>query len=90
MVEKVLALVSAGVYLGRVKRWNSWDLLQDPLPIARDMAGIVRHPIRNLDTYGFTILFTLLFLFIYLTVHLFGRMMRERRREEGPNPRPLP
>jgi len=26
----VLSLVSAGVYLGRVKRWNSWDLLTQP------------------------------------------------------------
>ena len=26
----VLALASAGVYLGRVKRWNSWDLLTQP------------------------------------------------------------
>jgi uncharacterized membrane protein len=26
----VLALVSVGVYLGRVKRWNSWDLLTQP------------------------------------------------------------
>ncbi|HEY7603146.1 MAG TPA: DUF1361 domain-containing protein [Gaiellaceae bacterium] len=26
----VLALVGVGVYLGRVKRWNSWDLLTQP------------------------------------------------------------
>jgi uncharacterized membrane protein len=26
----VLALSSVGVYLGRVKRWNSWDLLTQP------------------------------------------------------------
>jgi uncharacterized membrane protein len=26
----VLPLVSAGVYLGRVQRWNSWDLLTQP------------------------------------------------------------
>ena len=26
----VLALVSVGVYLGRVKRWNSWDLFTQP------------------------------------------------------------
>ncbi len=74
----VTILSSVGVYLGRFLRWNSWDLLQDPMPIARDMYGIVRHPIANLPTYGFTILFTLLFLFIYLTIHLFGRLVRQR------------
>jgi uncharacterized membrane protein len=26
----VLALSGVGVYLGRVKRWNSWDLLTQP------------------------------------------------------------
>jgi uncharacterized membrane protein len=74
-------LSSVGVYLGRFLRWNSWDLLQDPLSIARDMYGIVRHPLANLPTYVFTILFTLLFLFIYVTIHLFGRIVREQRTE---------
>jgi uncharacterized membrane protein len=71
-------LSSVGVYLGRFLRWNSWDLLYDPIPIARDMVAIVRHPISNLPTYVFTILFTLLFLFIYVTIHLFGGIIRER------------
>jgi uncharacterized membrane protein len=71
-------LSSIGVYLGRFMRWNSWDLLQDPIPIAKDMYAIVRHPITNLPTYIFTILFTLLFLFIYLTVHLFSSAVREK------------
>ncbi len=71
-------LSSVGVYLGRFLRWNSWDILQDPVLIAKDMYGIVRHPIANLPSYVFTILFTLLFLFIYFTIHLFARMMRER------------
>ena len=73
-------LSSIGVYLGRFLRWNSWDLLADPLPIAKDMYGIVRHPIANLPTYIFTILFTLLFLFIYLAVRLFGQAIREQRK----------
>jgi uncharacterized membrane protein len=71
-------LSSIGVYLGRFLRWNSWDLLYDPIPIARDMVAIVRHPISNLPTYVFTILFTLLFLFIYVTIHLFAGIIRER------------
>ena len=66
-------LSSMGVYLGRFLRWNSWDLLQDALPIAKDMYGIVRHPLSNLPTYVFLILFTLLFLFIYVTIQLLGR-----------------
>lgn len=74
----VTILSSIGIYLGRFLRWNSWDLLYDPIPIARDMADIVRHPISNLPTYVFTILFTLLFLFIYITIHLFGGIIRER------------
>jgi uncharacterized membrane protein len=76
----VTILSSVGVYLGRFLRWNSWDILQDPLPIAKDVYGIVRHPISNLPTYIFTILFTLLFLFIYFTIHLFGRIVREREK----------
>ncbi len=74
----VTIVSSIGVYLGRFLRWNSWDLLADPMPIAHDLAGIVRHPIANLPTYIFTILFTLLFLFIYVAIHLFGRIVRER------------
>lgn len=71
------SLSSLGVYLGRFLRWNSWDVLQYPLFIAKDMYGIVRHPISNLPTYIFTVLFTLLFLFIYLAFHLFSDITRE-------------
>jgi uncharacterized membrane protein len=73
----VVSLSSLGVYLGRFLRWNSWDVLQYPLPIAKDMYSIVRHPIANLPTYTFTILFTLLFLFIYLAFHLFSDISHE-------------
>jgi uncharacterized membrane protein len=72
----VTILSSLGVFLGRFLRWNSWDLLRDPIPIAWDLYAIARHPISNLPTYVFTILFTLLFLFIYVTFHLFGRIGR--------------
>ena len=76
----VTSLSSVGVYMGRFLRWNSWDILQDPLPIAKDVYGIVRHPRSNLPTYVFTILFTLLFLFIYISIHVFGGIIRERNK----------
>jgi uncharacterized membrane protein len=73
------SLSSIGVYMGRFLRWNSWDLLQEALPIAKDMYSFVRHPVANLPVYTFLILFTLLFLFIYVTIHLLGWIIADRR-----------
>jgi len=75
----VTILSSIGIFLGRFYQWNSWDILNDPLPIAHDVWGWLRHPFANLRVYGFTLLFTLLFLFIYLAIHTFGRVMQERQ-----------
>jgi uncharacterized membrane protein len=73
----VAVLNSLGIYLGRFMRWNSWDVLQDPLPIAHDIWSLIRHPFSNVRIYGFILLFTLLFLFVYLALHAFGRVMQE-------------
>lgn len=80
----VIALGSVGIYLGRFLRWNSWDILQEPLPIARDVWGWFRHPTSNLRAFGFTILFTVLFLFVYLAFHVFGYILAERRTKTWP------
>jgi uncharacterized membrane protein len=75
----VTVLSSVGILLGRFYRWNSWDILGDPMPIAHDIWGWVRHPFTNLRVYGFTLLYTVLFLFVYLAMHAFGRIMQERQ-----------
>jgi uncharacterized membrane protein len=75
----VTVMSSFGIFLGRFYRWNSWDILGDPVPIAHDIWGWLKDPFANLKVYGFTLLFTLLFLFVYLAVHAFGRVMEERR-----------
>jgi uncharacterized membrane protein len=80
----VTALSSVGIFLGRFYRWNSWDILGDPVPIAHDIWSWLRHPFSNLRVYGFTVLFTLLFLFVYLAIHAFGRVMQERQSPTPP------
>jgi len=86
----VILLSSVGIYLGRFLRWNSWDVLQDPLPLAHDLWSLIRHPFANIGNYGFIGLYTLLFLFVYLAMHAFGRIMQERRpiADAAPSPRP--
>jgi uncharacterized membrane protein len=78
----VTILSSVGIFLGRFYQWNSWDILDDPMPIAHDILSWLRHPFANLRVYGFTLLFTLLFLFVYLAIHAFGRVMQEKQTRE--------
>ncbi len=37
-------LGSFGIYLGRFLRWNSWDLLRRPMPLAGELYGKVTDP----------------------------------------------
>jgi uncharacterized membrane protein len=39
-VLAVAALSGIGIYLGRIERWNSWDLLVHPFEILRDVASL--------------------------------------------------
>jgi uncharacterized membrane protein len=73
----VTMLGSFGISLGRFLHWNSWDVLQEPLPIIHDLWDWLRYPFSNLRIYGFTLLYTLLFLFVYLSFRAFGHMGQE-------------
>ena len=78
----VTVLGSVGISLGRFLRWNSWDVLQEPLPILHDLWDILRYPFSNLRIYGFTLLYTLLFLFVYLALRAFGHLQAEGGKPE--------
>jgi uncharacterized membrane protein len=75
----IAGMSSVGIYLGRFLRWNSWDVLQNPGEIARDLWQVLRDPMANAGSVGFTLLFTALFLFIYFTLYSFGHLLHEQR-----------
>jgi uncharacterized membrane protein len=78
----VVALAgSVGIYLGRFLRWNSWDLLRRPVPVAGDLLGKVTDPATQPRLLGFTLLFAALFLFIYVAVYIFAKLAKPS--EEG-------
>lgn len=39
-----LLLAGLGIYLGRFLRWNSWDLLLNPIEVLRDIAAAASRP----------------------------------------------
>ena len=71
----VAGLTSAGVYVGRFVRLNSWDIFQDPTGAASEVFDWLADP--SLRSAGFIALYTAFFLFVYLTMHAFGRIIQE-------------
>jgi uncharacterized membrane protein len=62
----VLGLNGFGVYLGRFLRWNSWDVIVNPLALFSEIAQQVRHPLAHFQTVVFSVLFSCFFLAVYL------------------------
>lgn len=46
-------LCGLGIWLGRTKRYNSWDTLLDPGRILADVAQLVRDPAAHTDAWSF-------------------------------------
>ena len=71
-------LSSAGVYVGRFIRLNSWDVLQNPGQAATNIWDWLSDP--SLRSVGFIALYTLFFIFVYLTIYAFGHILQEQPR----------
>jgi uncharacterized membrane protein len=79
----VSGLSSAGIYIGRFMRWNSWDILGNPSELAMDILGLVIDP--SLRLLAFTTLFAVFFLFVYLTLYTFAHLFRESIEQTTPH-----
>ena len=66
----VLALASVGVYLGRVKRWNSWDLLTQPGTKLAELRGHLGDPAAVAQGLSITAGVTLALLAAYLVFYV--------------------
>jgi uncharacterized membrane protein len=64
----LLLACSYGLYLGRVLRWNSWDLFVRPLDVIDSVVLSILQ--MRLYSLSFTISLSF-FLFLYLIYHLF-------------------
>ena len=69
VVVVVLVLSSFGIYLGRVQRWNSWDVFTRPGALLGDATeGLHARPL------ALTVLFTSFLLVTYLVLYSFARL----------------
>ncbi|GAA3930304.1 DUF1361 domain-containing protein [Hymenobacter algoricola] len=78
-VVVALLLGSLGVYFGRFLRYNSWNVVSNPLALGQDLLERFLHPFAYPGTYGATLLLTALLLLGYLLVRQLGHAATEQR-----------
>ena len=72
-------LCGYGIYLGRYLRWNSWDIITQPVSLLTDIKQDILHPIRNDQSW---MLSTLFGIWLYILYKYFKRL--------SPDPTMLP
>ena len=61
----LLLLGSFGIYLGRYLRWNSWDIIREPLKLLYDIGERFVNPFSHPRTWGVTLLMWLFLNLVY-------------------------
>lgn len=69
----LLFLSAFGIYLGRFLRWNSWDILREPMELFTDISNRFTNPIDHPKTWGVTILMGILLNMMYWTLKILKR-----------------
>ncbi|WP_452223732.1 DUF1361 domain-containing protein [Lacinutrix chionoecetis] len=52
-------LSAFGVYIGRFLRYNSWEIVSNPLRLFNDVLNMMLHPLANKEVWIFTLFFGL-------------------------------
>lgn len=81
MVFATMTATGFGIYLGRFQRWNSWDLLVDPVGLLRNIAVYVTNPLDHPRTLAVTLLFAGFLTVAYLTLTVLPAALRVESRQ---------
>lgn len=75
MISGIIFIGSFGVYLGRFQRWNSWNVINDPLALSLDIFSSFINPVDHFKTWAFTVILTIfysmLYMFLKIIPHVF-------------------
>lgn len=71
----LLFVSSFGIYIGRYLRWNSWDILHQPMKLMGDISDRIIHPLDHTRTWGVTTFLGLFLTMLYVTF----RFLRQKQ-----------
>jgi uncharacterized membrane protein len=67
IIISFLFLSGFGIYIGRYLRWNSWDVVNNPVLMSYDILYKLAHPIAHPKMWGLTILLGILLNLFYFS-----------------------
>ena len=75
IVPILILLCGYGIFLGRFQRWNTWDILQRPGALLRDVLGHLTDPFTHGGTLGLAVVMSG---FLLLGYYTFRTLLRVR------------
>jgi len=79
IIAVVLFLSGFGIYIGRYLRWNSWDVVSNPILLFKDVFERVVNPFAHPRTYSMTFVFFLFLLISYYIFHFLTNNFKYRK-----------
>lgn len=79
LIVGVLFLGSFGVYIGRFLRWNSWDIVANPVSLLIEVMVRFTNPLSHYKTWMVTLLLTCLFSLLYFTAKQLPVMLQSNQ-----------
>lgn len=79
LVVAILFLGSFGVYIGRFLRWNSWDIVSNPVSLLIEVAVRIAYPVVHYRTWTITLLLTCLFSLLYFAVRRLPQLLHPQK-----------
>jgi uncharacterized membrane protein len=64
-VYPIMGLNALGVYIGRYLRYNSWDIITNPVDLLSDIFNMIAHPLRYHDAWDMILCYSILLTLIY-------------------------
>jgi uncharacterized membrane protein len=79
IIPLIIFIGSFGVYLGRFERWNSWDIIHNPIALGMDIIECFIFPLDHFRSWAVTIILSILFYLIYSFSKILPTISRENK-----------